>query len=668
MKTDLIKQFNLPPYVKGKSFSQASEAIQNKFKDRNDKYASDTKEELLSRLSQAQEYIKMQESLKNESQQVPDQMNGEIPEGMEQFMAQGEQPESQGLQQMAYGGAVNKYFTGGRPTVNPLQTQQMGVNAIPGAGVDPTIAGTSPLGVETGGGATPSAGAVVGAASTALELGKTAFGPSGIDTSGRTAAPDTQSRGMGVATGALKGASAGASFGPWGAAIGGVVGGAAGLLGAGKAKRDAQEAGQQFSLAQNAEYRQSDFAFGGPVKPTIDPTLKENITGFIEDRSRANTKIIEDSRLGAFPEVGSNITHPSNNRTYNVMFNDPNKDRSLVKDDKGGYSLQSNRNLQLNNKGQGWETGGEQPMTSAEAQYFMKNTRPNAMAMGGKVNKFVNGGEPDYAKDIEAFDIADAQARLDRDSLFLANDKFTQKALDKKANSMDGIERIPNPNSTINKTGKWLGENAGNIAQYAPIASNLLALKNLKKGTTDRGVRMDRTYQPQQFDEAQLINLINQDNTPAALRESSGGDLGALRQSLLAYDINKKKALSTGMAAGKEVERGENQFAYQAGAQKDQINAQLEGDYINRRAQDTGAYESTKSKLQRQIAEDAGAIGREEVDKKLVKEMFGYKWNGKYYIDKDGKVVPNNVVSAQVAEAKQKEATNASQYGGYLKK
>jgi len=102
--------------------------------------------------------------------------------------------------------------------------------------------------------------------------------------------------------------------------------------------------------------------------------------------------------------------------------------------------------------------------------------------------------------------------------------------------------------------------------------------------------------------------------------------------------------------------------------QKDQINAQLEGDYINRRAQDVGAFESTKSKLQRQIAEDAGAIGREEVDKKLVKEMFGYKWNGKYYIDKDGKVVPNNVVAAQVADAKQKEATNASQYGGYLKK
>jgi hypothetical protein len=545
-----------------------------------------------------------------------------------------------------------------------------------------TGAGPNSSADATGGGV--SAGSVVGAAGTVLELGKTAFGPSGIDTSGRTAAPDVQGRGMSAASGALKGAQAGMAFGPWGAAIGGVVGGAAGLIGGGKAKRDAQEAGQQYTLAQNAQYRQSDFAFGGGIDPIVktDNTMKKDVSKVIEDRSRAATKIIEDKRLGAFPEVGMKITHPSNNRIYNVIFNDPNKDRSLVQDDKGGYSLQSNRNLQLNNKGEGWETGGEQPMTSAEAQYFMKNTRPTQMAIGGAVNKFDGITNPSSWLTKPK---VNPNVNFDKIDLDLGNmksstgdwDASTSGAttLEQDSSKLDSAKALTPSNRTsgVEKTNTgqaldWLGKNAGNIAQYAPIASNILALKNLKKGTTDRGVRMDRVYQPQQFDEAQLINQINQDNTAAALKESSTGDAGGLRATLLGEDINKKKALSQGMAAGKEVNRGENQFAFQTGMQKDQINAQLEGDYINRRAQDIGAYETTKAKLQRQIAEDAGAIGTEEVDKKLVKEMFGYKWNGKYYIDKDGKVVPNNVVAAQVADAKTKEATNASQYGGYLKK
>jgi hypothetical protein len=85
MEKDLINQFNLPPYIKGKTFADASKAIEKKFKDRNDLAAADTKNDLLTRLSKAQEYVKMQESLKANSQEVPDMMNGDIPEGMEEF-------------------------------------------------------------------------------------------------------------------------------------------------------------------------------------------------------------------------------------------------------------------------------------------------------------------------------------------------------------------------------------------------------------------------------------------------------------------------------------------------------------------------------------------------------------------------------------------------------
>lgn len=58
MKQNLIKQFNLPSYIKGKSFAEASKAIEKRFKDRNDKISLDTKESLLKRLSEAQEAIK----------------------------------------------------------------------------------------------------------------------------------------------------------------------------------------------------------------------------------------------------------------------------------------------------------------------------------------------------------------------------------------------------------------------------------------------------------------------------------------------------------------------------------------------------------------------------------------------------------------------------------
>ena len=101
----LVKQFNLPSYVANKSVSDASKAIDDKFKHRADKYAQETKNTLLDRLSQAQEYLKQQEqsqleqtnqSMQANSQQVPDMMNGQVPEGMEEYSQQ----ESQQGQEM----------------------------------------------------------------------------------------------------------------------------------------------------------------------------------------------------------------------------------------------------------------------------------------------------------------------------------------------------------------------------------------------------------------------------------------------------------------------------------------------------------------------------------------------------------------------------------------
>jgi len=119
MTTDIIKQFNLPKYIKGMVAAKASKAINDKVRDK------ETKEELLGRLAEAQEYVKMQEqlsqdsmrsSMDNNAQEVPDQMQGQIPEGMEEFM---EQPQPQGQPQIQPQpqGQVD-------PGMNPMQNQK----------------------------------------------------------------------------------------------------------------------------------------------------------------------------------------------------------------------------------------------------------------------------------------------------------------------------------------------------------------------------------------------------------------------------------------------------------------------------------------------------------------------------------------------------------------
>jgi hypothetical protein len=527
MKADLIKQFNLPPYIKGKTFSDASKAIENKFKDRNDSAATETKNTLLERLSEAQEFVKMQDALKNESQQIPDQMQGEIPEGMEEFMPQNGMPD-QNIQEQS----------------NPMQSQMdMAMEQNPAAyGAifsKPSKYAEGGFADMTG---AEQGNAFSGAAAGALDLGRTAFGPSGIDTTGAMVAPDVQSRGSGALSGAAKGAAAGASFGPWGAAVGGVVGGVSGLLGAGRAQRDASAAGHKYALAQNSNLRQTDFGMGGRINKYV----------------------------------------------------------------KGGkFDL------------------GINPLNLNAEQTKFKNTYSNPI---NNLN----------------LDLSKRDVALSDNNTAFPKHKFGASEIKKTIAGKAG------------KALNWLGENAGDIAQYSPIGSNLLSLKNLEQGATERGLRLDNTYQPQLYDEARLQNLVNQQNTERALTESSGGDLGALRSNLIASGAIKTKALSDGMAQADQINRSELQNQFQTRMGVDQANVSLDQNFIDRKAQDQGAFETTKGNLQRQIGEDIGNIGREESNKKLVKQMLGYKWNGKYWLDDKG----NTFTSAQAtAKAIEKSKT-----------
>lgn len=438
MEQNIVKQFNLPGYVKGKSFADASKAIDKKFKDRNDKASNATKEELLSRLAQAQEYLKMQESLAANAEEVPAMQD--IPK------------------EFAEGGSMNSYLSAGQ---------------------------------------------------TALEMGNNLFGDTGIDDTG-TQQYDKVSEFGGAASGALKGASAGTAILPGiGTAVGALAGGVSGLFGAKRKNEDIQTANNNYALGQTTNLR-SDFAMGGKMK-------KYAKGGPLDDIFKVQNPLGTD--------------YTTNSLKDNVA-----------------------------------------PLTKQD------------------------------------FNKADSK----------------------------GIARGVN----------WLGENFGNIAQYAPIASNALELKNLEKPVTERGSRLDNNYQEDKFDVNSLINRVNQNNVNSALEESSAGNLGSLRANLLAANLNKDKAVSDTMIQGDNINREEGRFKFQSDMNRDRINVGLDQNYLERRDRDMGAYETTKSNLKRQLFEDVGDIGREEMNKKLVRDLFGYKWNGKYFVDDAG----NKYTSEEVAE------------------
>lgn len=248
LDSNRVKQFNLPGYAANKSVSAASKAIEDKFKDRNDKYASETKKTLLDRLANAQESVKAEQeqtkqSMQTNSQQAPeDMMGGQVPEGMEEFV----QPqESQPM--AAYGGMQRKYEDGGY-----IQGD---------ANLDGIVDGLDTPGTDgmTG---KQIAGGVVGGLGTALQLGQTAFGKAAQDVTGTQASDRVSGVGM-IGGSAVKGASAGAAFGPLGAGIGAAVGGLAGLAGLGKARKAEALNTQRFATNTNRGLSDNYAAYGG---------------------------------------------------------------------------------------------------------------------------------------------------------------------------------------------------------------------------------------------------------------------------------------------------------------------------------------------------------------------------------------------------------------------
>lgn len=322
----ILEQFQLPKYINNRTFAEAAETINKKFGDRADRASMETKEELLSRLADAQEFIKEQEqqtmdAMNANSQEVPDMMDGQIPEGGEEYMEDPYGPQNpehaaqieQQLmaEQMGGGMPEEEEMMGGQGPMMASggftpQSPQMGGARMPNMNIksDPDLnnynsgqpmpglrSGQQPNLFKLGGildrfksnteglgeGSYDLSGGASGGdpmnleggvdmAGGAIDLIGGAFGrANNIDTSGASGKYIEEDKGMGAASGALKGVALGAKTGnPFIAAGAGVVGGLTGLLGAGKANREMVEANLNADLKANSAFHNT-FPDGGSI-------------------------------------------------------------------------------------------------------------------------------------------------------------------------------------------------------------------------------------------------------------------------------------------------------------------------------------------------------------------------------------------------------------------
>jgi|TARA_R110000851_G_scaffold17664_6_gene55938 hypothetical protein len=558
---DLNKQFNIPTWVSGNTPSEEAKSIQKRFKDRKDKASVETMEELLQAVAQKQEYVKMQESLENESKQIPDQMHGQVPEGMEQFAGGGPMYMNGQIPQ-----GTNQFMFGGMP--GGIEKASGFSGSMAGAGLQEGATGSEVMG---------SIGAGIGAATTAVDFGKQMLGSSGVDTSGMTAAPQVESMGSSAFSGATKGATTGAMFGPWGAAIGGAVGGISGLIGGGKAKKDAMTAENNHAVRQNFL---NNKAYGG--------------------------------KMNSYPQGGP-LTEAQHQQqpapNYFSMFNQ--------NPTTGSYE---SRGLSPN-------TGGFDLFKPKNTDIPRANTTPIT---------------PDITPDIP-------QKRIDEVR------KFANPFTGAKEKVNTDKEKVNTDKEKVNPL-QWLGKNAGNIAQYAPIIGNLT--DKVERANNPRRDRLNTNYKKTLMDERTLQNIVQNEhgNVSNALRDASGGSGGRLSSNLLAASLNKTKALSGAYAQSTNVNRQEQAQANMFNLRRDSINLQQSNADTVDKQMNEGAYNSAKSAKRTTLFEDLGKIGKEEVDKKLVKEMFGYGWDGTYFKDEEGNQYTPKQMAAKIKKQKAEEA------------
>ena len=627
----VIAQFNLPKSLSGKTVADATKLINNKFEGRNSKIDNNTKKAFLDRIAEAQETVKaeeqakIQEAMQINSTEVPDMMEGQIPQGMEEF--------TQPQQQMFNGGELSQGLS--------------------------MLGSTGAFGQHTG----------INQATTALDLGNTAFGKTGIDTSGATDVdPGSVKPGMMGVTSALKGAQAGAMFGPIGTGVGAAIGLGAGLIGGFKAKKDALKGHQNFEIGQSNS-KISDFALGGLLGEPITGEPKLPVT-----KTPAPVVVSKDNlqNLNVQPLEDNPVPSTSRNKKMinlqSGVFNDKLGHGYYYYYDKKpgdpGFDVKQHRDFVTEkNHSLGQRTrlgdGSENPLYNYQLAEYLSTNKKFAMGGnmyegGGQLDQFGNPVKPWNQPSSGIMDDPSYQAR-GPEGFF----KPTNTVPQVEAPQPQSKARTFGPQSNghyegemydgsklgkvASKAGQYVKDNYGNALRYAPVAMNAYQLAKMGKPEVETLDRLGNRYNPQYMDEKALTNQINAETnyTANALANASNGSLGSLSNNILGMQLNKTKALSDAYSKVADVNRNEDKTGQQFNLGVAQFNVGQSNQEKDINARNRGAFKTERSKLLGQIGNDLGNIGKETVYKKLAKEAFGYTYDGEYVRDDKGKVVNN---------------------------
>ena len=574
----ILKKVGLPKNFKGKTIAEVSKQMEKtKEEQPNDKITKDTADENLDKLKKANEILRLTEELL-----APDAPQGgeggqeehQMPDGS---MMPGESHGDPGLgDMMGQAPPQEQFFLGGSPVgaynnKYPQQQFMFGGDAASSA----TDAATS------GGG--PGIGGYAQAAMGALGAAQTAFGDTGVDTSGRSEyIREDVSLGGAAASGAASGAMAGMAFGPWGAAIGGVIGGGAGLIGGARKQNDLAEArGNSDARMMNTAKYGGQFAFGGYMDPP-----KNN---------------------------------PQNTQGYQQSSN---------KFKNGGYKNQ------FPNGGFGQGFGQSSFSQQLDDSLFDPLNSGNEIAgldlvAQDRVNPLKNSEDSTAARPL--LSTRDLQENVN----FLKSQDITTQgpSLDSLTSAVTPVLAQTPPESESGGFWNSLGSGVAAAARYTPAAMNAFQLSQMNGPDTERLDRLGNRYNPNYVDERTMQNIAQSNYNTAAsgIKGATGGSQGALRANLLGAHLQRTKGISDAYIKAGQMNAAEDSKAQQFNLGVNRTNLQQSNQEKDWNARNKGAYESNKSKLMSQIGTDIGNIGLEETRKKYPERLgLLYDYLGKY--------------------------------------
>lgn len=522
------------------------------------------------------------------------------------------------------------------------------------------------------------AGAITGAAGTALSLGTKMF-DSGIDTTGADGRQEVGSRGGAAASGAIQGAAAGAQFGLVGAGIGAAVGGITGLIGGDKAKRDAAEATNNAALVENLQHT-STFARGGSlIRNTGLGNSQFHKGGGLHDhphtdKEKANTYTGEYPRLvtdldqfskrdrhhGLNPDARNNDFYVD--RNGNIVSSVP----------KGGAAPRTNHRLGLEIDQPQNKDGFRIPYNVTDQERAINgiiegNTSPiisdNKETKSGYKDTPYTGGDLIDKEAIEKLVNPTSLSEYEQDAAQQERRSFLD---DQEAYSNSNITRnkdwqLPDEDSDEVKRNEFKerGFQAQEALRYAPVLGSALGLLNLDDANKVRYDRLDNRYKEQQVDERSLENRVANSaaNTRQLLANYANGSESAARANILGSQVNESTSLSNAMAEAQEMNRQDNRAGQQFNTAIDQQNQNIGMQEMIANEQNESARTNRKNMLTQNIYNDLGNIGMEQQQTRSL-----YNLSGGY--GPDGRKNTNSLIDSIKGIYKKKNTENAE--GGLL--